>query len=544
MKTVYLFSRCSTIQQALTGDSLQRQTRNTLEWIARDYPSWVVSDKAFSLEGVSGYDGSSLGLGGFLEACKSGEIVKGESVLAVEAPDRISRAEVSVTRQLWHTLQKDYGVDIAVQRWGIVFEHNTEMDLGNDLMLTAAFHLARMESEQKSHRIKATFVRRRAESREEGGKKRTSVCPAWLELNEDRSEFIATPKRAELLNRLFSMKLKQDKGPDRIARELNKEGTESFSGGSWSRTTIRKYLTDPKCIGTFQPQTVTKIDGKKVYTDEGSPIEGYYPCVVDPDTYWATQATFKNPVHGRKGRFTNLFKGITRCIKCQSLMSIKIAKKKGGIERLYLKCNKKGNGCDIKVIPYDQLEETLVQVFSMFDYSKLQSGHSTEGVKKEIEALKVKQAGIESQRDVELENASMATGTGSIPTKGSEMVRMRFIDRAISFSDDLEDIQKEVAIKQTQLMNMATSAKQVDLEIKDYDSRQRFNNFLKQYVDVIQATKFSAVIHLTNINKSIMFVLGSNKEKLSKDIEEIYKNIQGTSELNWKAIGKRRQKKP
>jgi hypothetical protein len=40
---------------------------------------------------VSGYDGSFLGLGGFIEACKPGEIVKGKPVLAIEVIDHLGR---------------------------------------------------------------------------------------------------------------------------------------------------------------------------------------------------------------------------------------------------------------------------------------------------------------------------------------------------------------------------------------------------------------------------------------------------------------------
>jgi hypothetical protein len=40
---------------------------------------------------VSGYDGSSLALGGFIEACKPGEIVKDKPVLAIEVIDHLGR---------------------------------------------------------------------------------------------------------------------------------------------------------------------------------------------------------------------------------------------------------------------------------------------------------------------------------------------------------------------------------------------------------------------------------------------------------------------
>ena len=45
----------------------------------------------YKRKGVSGYDDSSLALGGFIEACKPGEIVKDKPVLAIEVIDRLGR---------------------------------------------------------------------------------------------------------------------------------------------------------------------------------------------------------------------------------------------------------------------------------------------------------------------------------------------------------------------------------------------------------------------------------------------------------------------
>ena len=491
----------------------------------------MISNKEFKLEGVSGFDGSSLGLGGFIEACKRGEIVKGESVLAIEAPDRVSRAEVSKTKLLWHTLQKDFGIDIAIQRWGVVFTYDKELDLGNDLMLTAAFHLARMESEQKSQRIKATINIRREQSRVEGGKKRSSVSPAWLKISEDRKSFEVIPEKVKLLNLLFELKLNKGLGPDAIARRLNKEGIESLTGGEWSRTTIRKYLKDAKCVGTFQPQTVTKENGKRIYVDEGSPIEGYYPCVVDKDVYLATQQTFRNVSHGRKGRFTNLFKGLTACSECGSKMQVKNAKRKGGKEKIYLKCNTsmKGDECRAKAVPYDPVEETLVKVFSMFDYSKLQGNHDTAELEEQIKALKERQASLETQIDIQMDNAS----------KGNDLIRQKFIDRANNLSTEQREVTENLATLQTKLIGIATSDKEINLEIDDYDSRQRFNKFIQQYVSGIEATKNWVTVHLLNTNKSIMFEINASNDDLKKEIRNIYKVIQGDTPKGTIEIGTR-----
>jgi DNA invertase Pin-like site-specific DNA recombinase len=522
-KTAYLLSRCSTKIQAEHGESLSRQVEAAHNWINSNYADWEVSSKQFALAGVSGFDGSSLGLGGFIDACKSGDVVAKESVLVIEAMDRLGRLEPSTMRELWRDLQKKYGIDIAIVKFGLVFEHDKELDLGNDLLLTAAMHLSRMESAQKSQRIKATFDKRREESRK-GGKKRTGVCPSYLILNEDRTEFLPVPERVEVLKRMFDMKLTKDLGPDVIANIFNKEGVKPFNDKSenWSRTTVRKYLTSSAPIGNFQPTHTEKVNGKRVYTNAGDVIKNYYPAVIDEAIYWATQATFKKSTSGRKDRFTNLFRSISICPECNSNLAIVIANRKAG-EKIYLRCTNaiQKRGCTQSQVEYQPVEDMLVKVFEILDYSKLSGDSNSSELQNTAENLKLQRDSLDQRITTELDTASLA----------SENVKKRIMDKINDLDVELTETNKKLATIQTQIVNLSSKATSMDLKIDDYTSRQQFNKFLQHYLSSIEPSKDGVVIRFIGKKAGAVIRYGDDAQGF---IDWIYRAPVEEVDIDWR----------
>jgi DNA invertase Pin-like site-specific DNA recombinase len=509
-KVVYLYSRCSSIAQADSGESIQRQVEQTTAWVTRMFPTYDISTRSFILAAVSGFSGESIDLGGFFKSCESGEIVYGKSAIAFEALDRLGRLEPSKMRDILNRL-KGYGVDIIVTKLGICFRYDEEFSLSSDLLITAGIHLARMESAQKSERIKHTVATRRELSRQ-GNFKRTAVAPSWLVLNDERTEFKLIPERVDLIKRIFNMKLNQDLGADAIARILTREKIETFGRAKeWSRTVLRRYLTNPAVIGRFQPQTVTKVDGKRVYTNEGSPIDNYYPAVISEDTFLATQATFKKAKAGRKGNFTNLFSGLTKCANCGSTMGVKQGMRKSG-NRTYLRCSKANftDSCVSAQIAYEPIESTLVSVLAIMDYSKLVAGVSTKPIEIELDALRVKRDAIDHKIAIELDNASLAATS----------IRARIMDRVNSLDEELSSIERDIANKQAELQTAASYSIDINLKIDDYNSRQAFNKFTSNYIEFIKPSKDSMSIKFKNKFMQANVKYGA---KASEVVEIIYK---------------------
>lgn len=142
----------------------------------------------------------------------------------------MSRLPADHSRQLFAKL-KEYKIDVAITKFSLIIPHDEHLDMGVDLLLTAAFHLAHMESEQKSQRIKATFDKKRREEAE-GGEKRTSVCPAWMKLSSCKTYFELIPERVEVLTTMIDMKL-NGYGCHRITKYLNERSISNFSGKPW-----------------------------------------------------------------------------------------------------------------------------------------------------------------------------------------------------------------------------------------------------------------------------------------------------------------------
>jgi DNA invertase Pin-like site-specific DNA recombinase len=510
-KTVYLLSRCSTDAQATTGHSIERQVAATQEWITRTFPHWEISTNQYKLKGVSGYDGSSLGLGGFIEACKTGEIVKGKSVLAIEAIDRLGRLEPSMMRQLWSTIQKDYGIDIAVQKFGLLFDHSKELDLGNDLLLTAAIHLARLESEQKSQRVRAAVAARRVKARTLGTKT-TRVCPRYMVYNEDTQDFDLIPERADLIRKMFDMKLNQDLGPDAIARRFTQAKIATFgSHPTWSRAVIRNYLTNKQAIGEYQPKETHKSEGVVEYKDAGSAIKGYFPVVVSDDIFYATQDTFKKAVKGKKGNMANLFRGIMKCPDCGGTLLIKMSKRSYGVKN-YLRCSEaiRGHGCTFKQIEYFPIEYSLVALFSMLDYSRLQSTTDSGTLQLEIDDLRIKEKALDAQISGWMVGADMADPN----------IRQQVMDTINALSAERTLVISEIVSIQTQIMSMSISSigSLDDLKLETFEERMAFNRFISQHVDKILPTKESINVQFKGKDGAVVQYLDPDSDSQQEDL--------------------------
>lgn len=175
----YIYSRVSKDVQ-VQGDGIRRQIDGAIRFVEsknkenlqNGLPTYSIADEFITDRGLSAYKGFNTaangGLGAFLEAARKGEIKRG-SLLVVEAVDRISRMPADESRKTF-SLFKEYGIDVAIVKFGIIIKHSESTTLENDLLITAAIHLAHMESQQKSNRINDYFENKRMKEKEGGGK--------------------------------------------------------------------------------------------------------------------------------------------------------------------------------------------------------------------------------------------------------------------------------------------------------------------------------------------------------------------------------------
>lgn len=148
--------------------------------------------------------------------------------------------------------------------------------------------------------------------------KKIMNTPGWLALNEDRTAFVYLPDRAEVVREIFNLSI-GGLGGYSIAKLLNSRNVPAFgTSGRWDQSTIHNMLTSRATIGEYQKKQ--KIKGKEYPV--GKSVSGYYPPVVDEETFEAAQIARRRNLssgRGRKGRFvTNLFAGLTKCAYCNS----------------------------------------------------------------------------------------------------------------------------------------------------------------------------------------------------------------------------------
>lgn len=487
-RTAYIYGRVSKIEQAEKGEGIGRQLDRASSFIQdinfrleRDnQPTYVIASDFIIDKGLSAYYGlntqENAGLGAFIKAVESNEIYA-KSLLVVEAVDRISRLPAKESRKIFEQLA-DLKIDVAIIKFGLIIRHDENFDLGTDLLLTAAFHLAHLESEQKSQRIRATFDRKRAKEKE-GGAKRTSVCPAWMKLSDDKLRFELIPEHVTTLQKIFDWRIKGD-GSHVICNRLNAQGISSFTEANkgnykeWSKRLVEKYLKMIQTYGAFQPTQHVMIDGKRIREPLGDVVENYYPAVVDKDTFIQAQQAFKAgaKTKGRKAQQgANLFAWLCYCPSCGGNMTY--FKPNRGRKKVRCRNQLDKNHCSQSSVNYEDMEELLVDKLSGLDYNQLR-GESFEQLQKDIDLL---------QHQIDEEEAALNEIDIQLTNAHASVVSrlMGIVNDRTANLEELKRVQRE-----KQQVKFDYSQHSIEgLQLDKPEDRERYNKFLRQYIDYI-----------------------------------------------------------
>lgn len=270
---VYSYLRFSDPKQSL-GHSAERQLAYAARW-AEEHGAVLDTDLTLRDEGLSAFHQrhvKSGALGAFLRAIDEGRIAPG-SILIVEGLDRLSRAEpIQAQAQLSQIINA--GITVVTASDNKVYNRERLKEQPMDLVYSLLVMIrAHEESDTKSKRVSAA-IRRQCEAWQAGsyrGVIRNGKDPAWLRWDGER--FVEIPERAEPLRRLLQLWL-EGWGYSGAWRKLRDEGVDV------------DFL--PKTQATFY-RMVSKnyIIGTKTISAGGQDfdLEGYYPPLVDVDTY-------------------------------------------------------------------------------------------------------------------------------------------------------------------------------------------------------------------------------------------------------------------
>jgi DNA invertase Pin-like site-specific DNA recombinase len=318
------YTRFSGITQR-KGDSQDRQDLDYRNFCQRH--NLTPLTQVFADKGRSGYTDEHRKKGklGVLVAMAKDKHFDPGTVIVVEAWDRLGRLRPDRQTDLIAELLR-MGLRIGVCRLDDIF---SEDDFGTHKWTTLAvfIQLAYQESKQKAERLAGAWQRRREKARrgDRGGAKMLAgELPGWLEKTEG-GEGRLIPERAAVVKRIFRMAA-DGLGDVGIVGALDREGVEPFGKpgpddegrrprfcGWWTRSYIRRLLTDRRAVGEVQPRTA---DGKP----DGAPIPGFFPAAVSEEEYRlarAARATRDNrkdksgrALVPRQSKHVNVFRGL------------------------------------------------------------------------------------------------------------------------------------------------------------------------------------------------------------------------------------------
>lgn len=530
VKKAYIYSRVSRKKQAVEGKGLQRQEDKAVEFIEnlnkQELPyKYEIVDKIIS-DKVSAYSGANTdanaGLGGFLAAAKDGKIDEG-SLFVIETVDRVSRLDPEEAKLLFRQFKK-CKIDIAIVKYGVTIEHDKKLDMGIDIFLTAIMHLAYIESEQKSKRIRATFDLKR-QLEKEGGVRRTTVCPAWLQPTKDRKAFETKGDFYKTIQFIFKRKLEKI-GAQRICVELNNKGIPSFTtiekGGEtvprpWSKGMVEKYLKMRQVTGEFQPKTTSHdASGKREDTPLGDPIEKYYPVIVSKDDFNKAQNSFRKLKAGRvANNFSNLFAYITKCPTCGGTLTYN--KSARAQRKFRCRNHNESNGCNQANINYDPVEEAMVKGLVGLDYSKLQ-GKSFEALMSEIDTLEFERS----------QEQKVLTKLESFLSSTENLERMSTLNKQIEdkykvIGEINTKINEKIKLKGNYDLSLLNNIKLVEKE-----DRERYNLFIRQFVEYIVPDENSVAVRFKAHKKDIRFYYGKDIKSSDDTTNKVKELVSGT----------------
>ncbi|MFS8054009.1 recombinase family protein [Rhizobium sp. BR 317] len=345
MVKAFSYIRFSTPEQA-KGDSLRRQLDNARKFAESHN---LILDDSLRDEGVSAFRGRNRNngsLGAFLKKVEDGTVPSG-SYLIVENLDRLSRQEVHVALRLFLMLI-EHGIVLATLSDGKIYSGTTIATNPTDLIVSIALMMrSHDESATKSMRLKEIWEKKRSRA-SASGTAMTKVCPGWLE--KTGNSYVAIKGRDLVVRRIFDLAI-EGVGTRSIAKQLNssREPTWSVKKGKksiWYDSYIKKILENPAVYGEYTPRS--KRAGGSDAT-AGEPIQGYFPAVVDRETFFRAKAALTtrvtSNVRSPVGKHRNILTGLIKCSECGSGLHYIDKGKRGG--RPYLRCTKSllSNAC-------------------------------------------------------------------------------------------------------------------------------------------------------------------------------------------------------
>jgi DNA invertase Pin-like site-specific DNA recombinase len=399
----YSYVRFSTAAQQL-GDSLRRQVEMAEAYCEKH--GLDLHPVSYRDLGVSAFKRKNVekgALAAFIGAVRAGKVEKG-SYLVMEQFDRMSRDDVDMALKLLLDLVHS-GIRLVTLVDGRVWDRDTVKDVSNLIVAIVFMSRANNESAMKAGRLRAKWDQKKLLARTTTGARIvTSECPRWLAPNGDKTGFVVIEDRAESVRKVFEKRI-AGFGVVSIVRRANAEHWPvPGKGNSWHTSLVGRLLSNRAVLGEYQPHK-SGDDGKR--TPVGDPVLGYYPPVLDEQTFLRAQA-----VRERRGEFPgrrdaslkNWLQGLLKCACGQSFVrKNKDSKAQPGYARYYCQARNRGiPGPDGTLCPganAADLEHAVLAVVSTVAPTYFVGTARMDDLKARIEVLEVDVSAARQKRD-------------------------------------------------------------------------------------------------------------------------------------------------
>lgn len=454
MTVAYSYIRFSTTSQRL-GRSHERQLAGCIDWCERH--GIPLSDERFFDEGRSAYTGEHVGDKGqlrrFIDLVEAGRIERG-SYLIVESLDRLGRQDVWSAFPLFTNLISK-GIKIVTLVDGHVF--SSDSGHGEVFMSLGAMLRAHDESRHKSERARDQWHNKKLVNARKTGAPVGRQVAKWLDLQAGK--YVLREDRAAVIRRIFDLCIRGH-GAVAISKRLNQEGVPAFrTGGTWSTASVIELFRNRRLLGEWEP-----ADGK-------GKIEGYFPPVIDPDTWNRAHMAIDLRRRTKTTKQTNNFQvwqGIAKCARCGSTLHLNVKGKYS-----YLACSSRRKGlCEAMPIRHDEGErafrELMAQVGSL---SMVQTNSAS--VLAQLDSTKAERLSAEARlaQFVSVVRSSLASNAVFQLIKETEQ-------EIATFQVKEKELEQQLARETVNENDKEWFLDQ--LELTTFDGRSRANNFLRR----------------------------------------------------------------
>lgn len=468
-QTAYSYIRFSTPAQA-AGRSQARQIE-ACERYCEEHGLTLAQgeDYRFLDAGLSGWKGEHLEekgqLSRFISLVKDGTIKPG-SVLIVESLDRLSREEVMKALPTFLSLLAE-SIDIVTLTDQKVYRKGcSDLDLIMSILIMSR---ANEESSTKSKRVRDAYAKKHEKARADNTPMGNAI-PMWLELSEDKKQYILRPERALIVQRIYQLAI-DGYGKEASSKKLNIEGIPSFKGKTWGVSSLDKVLNNRAVLGEYQPYSV-QVDGSGIRQKSGEPILNYFPAAIDESTFYQAQAAISGRrVSGasKQSANFNVWQGVAKCNLCGSAMHM-VNKGKPPRGYTYLQCYQSRKGlCNSKFTRLDSSELVFKEILTVLDSrSLIQDDSGKIGIE-----IVVTEARLAEKKGLLEKYLLLFTES---PTSAVNALIVRT-------ESEITELEKQGVVLQTSLASEKTISKQdflKKLDLVSYAGRNKANMLLKK----------------------------------------------------------------